>query len=111
MWHLIGHQVDFIMAGRGSTWDEGWPVLVTRFRRLDEICWTYSYSRIDDRAPSGISGVLVVCTETTQAVLAERRQAPHRWLSWRIRARRAPHGLSTHGAPSTGLLRNTTVRL
>ena len=76
IWHLIGHQVDFVMAGRGSTWDENRPVPITRFGRLDEIYWTYSYSPIDDEtAPNGVGGVLVVCTETTQAVLAERRCA------------------------------------
>jgi PAS domain-containing protein len=76
IWHLIGHQVDFVMAGRGSTWDENRAVPITRYGRLDEIYWTYSYSPIDDEAaPGGVGGVLVVCTETTQAVLAERRRA------------------------------------
>jgi PAS domain S-box-containing protein len=76
IWHLIGHQVDFVMAGRGSTWDENRAVPITRFGRLDEIYWTYSYSPIDDETvPNGVGGVLVVCTETTQAVLAERRRA------------------------------------
>jgi PAS domain S-box-containing protein len=75
IWHLIGDQVDFVMAGRGSTWDENRPVPITRFGRLDEIYWTYSYSPIDDEtAPNGVGGVLVVCTETTQFVLAERRR-------------------------------------
>jgi PAS domain S-box-containing protein len=74
IWHLIGGQVDFVMAGRGSTWDENRPVPITRFGRLDEIYWTYSYSPIDDEtAPNGVGGVLVICTETTQSVLAERR--------------------------------------
>src|SRR6478735_8974942 len=76
IWHLIGDQVDYVMAGRGSTWDENRPVPITRFGQLDEIYWTYSYSPIDDEtAPNGVGGVLVVCTETTQAVLAERRWA------------------------------------
>ena len=75
IWPLIGHQVDFVMAGRGSTWDENRRVPITRFGRLDEIYWTYSYSPIDDEAgPAGVGGVLVVCTETTRTVLAERRQ-------------------------------------
>jgi hypothetical protein len=73
IWHLIGHQVDFVMAGGGSTWDENRPVPITRFGRLDEIYWTYSYSPIDDEtSPGGIGGVLVVCTETTATVMAQR---------------------------------------
>ncbi len=74
IWPLIGHQVDFVMAGLGSTWDENRQVPITRFGRLDEIYWTYSYSPIDDQTgPNGVGGVLVVCTETTESVLAERR--------------------------------------
>jgi PAS domain S-box-containing protein len=76
IWHLIGHQVDFVMAGQGSTWDENRPVPITRFGQLDEIYWTYSYSPIDDdTAPNRVGGVLVVCTETTQTVLAEKQRA------------------------------------
>ncbi|MFC7478385.1 PAS domain-containing protein [Dankookia sp. GCM10030260] len=75
IWHLIGDQVDFVMAGRGSTWDESRPVPITRFGRLEEIYWTYSYSPIDDETtPNGVGGVLVVCTETTQSALAEQRR-------------------------------------
>ncbi len=77
IWHLIGHQVDYVLEGRGSTWDENRAVPITRFGRLEEIYWTYSYSPIDDEtAHNGVGGVLVVCTETTQSVLAEQcRQA------------------------------------
>ena len=32
IWHLIGDQVDYVMAGRGSTWDENRPVPITRIR-------------------------------------------------------------------------------
>jgi len=40
------------------------------------VYWTYSFGPIDDpEAPNGIGGVLVVCTETTQQVLAEQRLA------------------------------------
>lgn len=38
--------------------------------------WTYSYCPVDDPATaSGVGGVLVVCTETTEQVLAEQRLA------------------------------------
>ncbi len=41
--------------------------------------WTYSYGPIDDPlAPTGVGGVLVVCTETTETVLANRRLALER---------------------------------
>ncbi len=76
IWDIIGPQIRKVMSGLGSTWHENQLVPIRRFGRLDEVYWTYSYGPIDDTtAESGVGGVLVVCTETTQQVLAERRQA------------------------------------
>jgi PAS domain S-box-containing protein len=76
IWDIIGPQIDQVMAGGGATWHEDHLVPITRHGRLEEVYWTYSYSPIDDEtAPSGVGGVLVICTETTQKVLAERRLA------------------------------------
>ena len=103
IWHLIGHQVDFVMAGRGSTWDENRLVGSTRFGRLDEIYWTYSYSPIDDEtAPGGVGGVLVVCAETTEAVLAERRQAFRLALDDRLRNLADPEAVMTAAVTMLG---------
>ena len=76
IWPQIGDQVTFVMTGLGSTWDENRPVPITRHGRLDEIYWTYSYSPIDDEtSPNGVGGVLVICSETTSAVLNARHQS------------------------------------
>ena len=41
---------------------------------MQEVYWTYSYSPIDEAVgAAGVGGVLVICTETTQQVLTERR--------------------------------------
>ena len=102
IWHLIGQQVDFVMSGQGSTWDENRAVPITRFGRLDEIYWTYSYSPIDDEgAPNGVGGVLVVCTETTQAVLAERSRAAETERQRRL-FEQAPGSLPSCPVLSTG---------
>jgi PAS domain S-box-containing protein len=75
-WHHIGPDVDAVTAGQGACWYEDRLVPIQRHGRHDEVYWTYSYSPIDDETlPSGIGGVLVLCTETTQRVLAERRQS------------------------------------
>ncbi len=67
------------MAGRGATWHVNALVPITRHGRREEVYWTYSYSPIDDdTATNGIGGVLVVCTETTQQVLANREIATER---------------------------------
>ncbi len=76
VWDLIGPQIEYVCSGKGATWHEDHLVPITRHGRRDEVYWTYSYSPIDDdTAPGGIGGVLVVCTETTQKILAERRLA------------------------------------
>lgn len=76
VWPLIGPQVEQVMAGRGTTWNENRLVPMTRSGRLDDAYWTYSYSPIDDSGAShGVGGVLVVCAETTATVLAERERA------------------------------------
>ena len=76
IWDIIGPQIDQVMSGGGATWHENQLVPITRGGRLEDVYWTYSYSPIDDEmAQNGVGGVLVVCTETTQSVLAERRAA------------------------------------
>src|SRR5262249_12812053 len=65
-WDIIGPQVEQVMAGRGATWHENHLVPITRHGKREDVYWTYSYSPIDDTsAPSGVGGVLVVCSETT----------------------------------------------
>ncbi len=79
IWDIIGPQIDQVMSGGGATWHVNQLVPITRHGRREEVYWTYSYSPIDDEtAPNGIGGVLVVCTETTQQVLAARQLTSER---------------------------------
>jgi len=74
IWHIIGPQIEQVMSGRGSTWNENALVPITRNGKREDVYWTYSYGPIDDPlAPTGVGGVLVVCTETTEQVMAQRR--------------------------------------
>ncbi|MEB0078470.1 PAS domain S-box protein [Pseudomonas sp. CCI3.2] len=76
IWEVIGPQIVQVMSGGGATWHENHLVPITRHGRQDDVYWTYGFSPVDDEEiPSGIGGVLVVCTETTGQVLAERRAA------------------------------------
>jgi PAS domain S-box-containing protein len=82
IWPIIGPQIEQVLAGQGSTWYENQLVPITRHGQLDEVYWTYSYGPIDDAtAAGGVGGVLVICAETTEQVLAERRmrEAEARW--------------------------------
>jgi PAS domain S-box-containing protein len=72
IWDIIGPQIEQVMSGRGATWHKNALVPITRNGRREEVYWTYSYSPIDDEAAeNGIGGVLVLCTETTESVMAE----------------------------------------
>ncbi len=72
IWPIIGPQIDDVMRDGRSTWNEDHLVPILRNGRIEEVYWTYGYSPVfdDDRT---IGGTLVVCTETTSRVLAERR--------------------------------------
>jgi two-component sensor histidine kinase len=63
IWDIIGPQIDYVMSGQGSTWDQDRLVPVTRRGRREDVWWTYSYSPID--VEGGVGGVLVVCTDVT----------------------------------------------
>src|SRR3954447_26241212 len=64
IWHIIGPQIEYVMAGQGATWHEDQLVPVTRHGQPQDVWWTYGYSPIDD--DSGVGGVLVVCKGVTE---------------------------------------------
>lgn len=74
IWPIIGPQIDHVLSGRGATWNENHLVPILRHGALQDVYWTYSYSPIDEpHSPHGVGGVLVICTETTEIVLARQR--------------------------------------
>ena len=64
-WHIIGPDIAFVMAGKGATWHEDTLVPFTRHGRREQVWWNYGFSPIGD--DSGVRGVLVICSEVTQA--------------------------------------------
>jgi signal transduction histidine kinase len=72
IWPIIWPQIDDVLSRGKASWNEDQLVPILRNGRLEEVYWTYGYSpAFDDQG--AIAGVLVVCTETTQRVLAARR--------------------------------------
>ena len=69
IWDIIGPQIDFVLAGKGSTWDVERLVPVTRHGRREDVWWTYSYSPID--LEGRVGGVLVVCNDVTAQHMAK----------------------------------------
>lgn len=99
IWPIIGPQIDQVMAGGEPTWHENALVPITRNGRLEDVYWTYSYGPVhDEGAPNCVGGVLVVCTETTQAVLADRRRA-ETVSRWRRLFDQAPSFMSILSGP------------
>jgi signal transduction histidine kinase/CheY-like chemotaxis protein len=79
IWPIIGPQIEQVMRGEGATWHENQLVPIIRHGELQDVYWTYGYSPIDEPAfPQGVGGVLVVCTETTEQVLAKQRLSAER---------------------------------
>lgn len=72
IWHIIGPQIQGVMTQGKETWYEDQLVPFDRNGYFEEIYFTYSYSPVRDET-GGVGGTLVVCTETTQQVLSNRR--------------------------------------
>ena len=72
IWPIIGPQIDAVMSRGESTWNNNQLVPINRNGKLEEVFWTYGYSPVRDKDGS-VQGTLVVCSETTDQVLSERR--------------------------------------
>jgi PAS domain S-box-containing protein len=72
VWPIVGSQIERVMSRGQSFWSEDALVPILRNGRIEEVHWTYGYSPVvDDRGL--VAGVLIVCSETTSRVVAERR--------------------------------------
>ena len=79
IWPIIGPQIEQVMRGEGATWHENQLIPIIRHGELQDVYWTYSYGPIDEPAfPHGVGGVLVICTETTEQVMAKQRLSAER---------------------------------
>jgi signal transduction histidine kinase/ActR/RegA family two-component response regulator len=76
IWSVIGPQIERVMSGGGATWNKDQLVPITRNGVYEDVYWTYSFSAIDEPiAPHGVGGVLVICAETTERVMAQAAMA------------------------------------
>ncbi|WP_245951954.1 PAS domain-containing sensor histidine kinase [Mesorhizobium loti] len=75
IWHIIGPQIEYVMAGKGSTWHEDALVPVTRNGKREDVWWTYSYGPID--VDGEVGGVLVICNDVTERHLAKEALEDH----------------------------------
>jgi signal transduction histidine kinase/ActR/RegA family two-component response regulator len=72
IWPIIGPQIDDAMERGIASWNEDSLVPILRNGRNEEVYWTYTYSPAFGET-GAVEGTLVICTETTNRVLGERR--------------------------------------
>ncbi|WP_103349924.1 HAMP domain-containing sensor histidine kinase [Amycolatopsis sp. CA-128772] len=72
MWHIIGRQLESVLATGQATFSDDQLLPAKRFGYLEEAYFTYSYSAIHDES-GAVGGAFTAVTETTQRVLGERR--------------------------------------
>lgn len=92
IWPTIKPLIDQVMAGNEATWQENQLLPIYRNGQIEEVYWTFSYSTV--RTDDGqIGGVLVVCQETTQLVLAQQK-IQHSEARFRTIVEQAPLGIA-----------------
>ena len=67
IWDIIYPLISQVLTTGEATWSEDQLVPIYRNGAIEDVYWTFGYSPIRDDEDK-ISGVLVICTETTQKV-------------------------------------------
>ncbi len=67
IWPVIKPLIDQVMAGGESTWSEDQLIPIYRNNRLEDVYWTFGYSKVIDESGKP-AGILVICNETTEKV-------------------------------------------
>ena len=67
IWETIEPLIDQVLAGGEATWSENQLIPIFRNGKIEDVYWTFSYSPVEDES-GNVAGVLVTCSETTQAV-------------------------------------------
>jgi signal transduction histidine kinase/CheY-like chemotaxis protein len=80
IWPIIKPQIDDVMDRGQPSWNVDHLVPIYRNGSLEEVYWTYGYSPVYTET-GAVGGTLVVCTETTPRILAERRLGTIRALA------------------------------
>lgn len=72
VWPIIGPQIEAVTTQGDAVWRENQMLPLYRNGKWEEVYWTYSLTPI--RTAFGeIGGILAICTETTDTVIAKRQ--------------------------------------
>ncbi|NVM75775.1 signal transduction histidine kinase [Duganella sp. SG902] len=100
IWSIIGPQIDEVRNGREARWYADNLVPIWRNGRIEDVYWSYTYTPVFNERDE-VGGVLVVCTETTAQVLAERRRHTLDLLGRRLLGCRSEQDVAAAVAQST----------
>jgi signal transduction histidine kinase len=71
IWPTIKPLIDQVMESGEATWNENQLIPIFRNGRIEDVYWTFGYSAVMDDMGQ-IGGVLVVCQEMTQMMIAKK---------------------------------------
>lgn len=72
IWPVIKPLIDQVLGGGEATWSEDQLIPIYRNGKLEDVYWTFSYSPVKDESGQP-AGVLVICNETTNAVISHKK--------------------------------------
>ncbi len=72
IWPVIKPLIDQVLTTGEPTWSEDQLIPIYRNNRLEDVYWTFGYSAVNDETGKP-AGVLVICNETTNNVLARQQ--------------------------------------
>jgi signal transduction histidine kinase len=67
IWPVIKPLIDQVLAGGDSIWSEDQLIPIYRNGELEDVYWTFGYSKVPDETGKP-AAVLVICNETTEKV-------------------------------------------
>ncbi|HVL77620.1 MAG TPA: ATP-binding protein [Noviherbaspirillum sp.] len=100
IWPDISPLIARALAGE-TTYAENMPLAMLRKGHMEQTWFTFSYSPLRDEAGQ-IRGMLCACTETTQQVLADRRQVFQLALGDRLRGLDEPEEIMAAAVEALG---------
>lgn len=85
IWPIIKPLIDQVLADGEAVWSEDQLIPIYRNNTLEDVYWTFGYSKVCDESGKP-AGVLVVCNETTEKIktyqkLAESYEKDHKMNS------------------------------
>ena len=72
IWEIIKPLIDRVMQDGEAVYSENQLVPIYRNNHIEDVYWTFSYSKVVDESGKP-AGVLVVCSETTEQVTARQK--------------------------------------